>query len=276
MQILEKILSDKKKEVAEARALYPVRLLEKSIYFQANPVSLKKYLLRPDLNGIIAEFKRCSPSRGMINEFADPAMVSLGYMQAGASALSVLTDNKYFKGSAADLTAARNLNFCPVLRKDFLLDEYQVIESRSIGADAILLIAGVLDKSALKHLSELAGSLGMEVLFEIHSLEELDLLPAGAEIIGINSRNLDTLSVDRGALPGMAGGLPDSAVKVAESGIDGPEALIKLKKAGFQGFLIGEHFMREGSPPDACRRFIRKLKGLSASNEPGKDGGHDG
>jgi indole-3-glycerol phosphate synthase len=263
MTILDQILSHKRKEIEEARALYPVKLLEKSVYFKASTVSLKKYLVRPDLHGVIAEFKRRSPSRGMINEFADPSKVCLGYMQAGASALSVLTESKYFGGSPEDLIAARNMNFCPVLRKDFVLDEYQVIESRSIGADAILLIAGVLGKEELKSLSGLARSLGMEVLFEIHRPGEMDLLPAEAEIIGVNSRNLASLSVDRESIMDMAGQLPASVVKVAESGIDSPEALLQLRRAGYQGFLIGEHFMKEANPADTCRQFIRKVKVLS-------------
>lgn len=271
MNILDHILADKRREVEENRELYPLKLLEKSIYFQASPVSMKKYLLRPDLNGIIAEFKRRSPSKGVINEFADPEKVCLGYMQAGASALSVLTDSKYFGGSASDLQVARDLNFCPILRKDFILDEYQVVESRSIGADAILLIAGILDRERLQGLYELARSLGMEVLFEVHRLEELDLLPSGAEIIGVNSRDLRDFSVSRESMLEMAGSLPESAVRVAESGIDSPTALLQLRRAGYQGFLIGERFMREASPAQACRRFIRKTMALSRCKDQSQD-----
>lgn len=271
MTILDQILADKRREVAENKALYPVKLLEKSIYFQTDPVSLKKYLLRTDLNGLIAEFKRRSPSRGMINEFADPAKVCLGYMQAGASALSVLTDEKYFGGSVSDLQLARDLNFCPILRKDFILEEYQVIESRSIGADAILLIAGVLDRKTLGRLEALARTLGMEVLFEIHRKEELDLLPAGAEIIGVNSRDLSDFSVSRERVLQMAGQLPEDAVKVAESGIDSPTTLLQLRRAGYQGFLIGEGFMREANPAAACRRFIKNVGMLSRCKNSGND-----
>ncbi len=260
MDILKDILENKRREVRESRELYPVKLLEKSIYYQASPVSLKKYILRPDMTGIIAEFKRRSPSRGMINEFADPAKVCIGYMQAGVSALSVLTDKVFFGGTKKDLEAARGNNYCPILRKDFIIDAYQVIESRSIGADAILLIAGVLKADELKELSDLAHSLGMEVLFEVHRPEEVDLLPPEAAIIGVNSRNLGNFSVSMEATARMAGMLPGSVVRVAESGIDSPETLLELRRSGYHGFLIGEHFMREGHPANAAKQFIRKLK----------------
>jgi indole-3-glycerol phosphate synthase len=158
MNILDQIVAYKRTEVQENKELYPVKLLEKSPYFTANPVSLKKYLQRTDLLGIIAEFKRKSPSKGVINEYASPANVCLEYMQAGASALSIVTDSKFFGGSNKDLSTARKYNYCPILRKDFILDEYQVIEARSIGADVILLIAEVLTKEELKTLSSLAHS----------------------------------------------------------------------------------------------------------------------
>ncbi len=260
MNILDKILADKRREVNENRELYPVKLLERSIYFNAQPVSLAKYLQRKELCGIIAEFKRKSPSRGIINEFADPSGICLEYMQAGASALSVLTDGKYFGGSKQDLAAARKFNYCPILRKDFIIDEYQVIEARSIGADAILLIAEVLSPGSLKTLSGLAESLGLEVLFEVHEPESLDKLPDGAKIVGINNRNLKNFSVDIEKSLELAERIPPGVIKVAESGISNPETAAMLLKKGFSGLLMGERFMREASPGKACRLFIRELK----------------
>ena len=259
MTILDQIVAHKKKELAENQELFPVKLLEKSIYFKARPVSMKKYLLRPDLFGIIAEFKRKSPSRGTINEFANPETVCLGYMQAGASALSVLTDTEFFGGSKSDLVMARKGNYCPILRKDFIIDEYQVIESRSIGADAILLIARILEPHELASLHRLAKDLGMEVLFEVHDREDVDKLPPDAELIGINNRNLQDFSVNISHAVALAGMLPPGSIKVAESGIDSPGMYHALKDAGFQGFLIGEKFMREARPEKACRQFIHSL-----------------
>lgn len=261
MNILDEIIAHKREEVQENKELYPIKLLEKSPYFSAMPVSLKKYLSKKDLSGIIAEFKKKSPSKGIINEYADPAAVCLEYMQAGASALSVITDNQYFGGSNKDLITTRRFNYCPILRKDFILDEYQVIEARSIGADVILLIAEVLSAEELKILSSLAHSLDMEVLFEIHEENSINKLPDDAEIIGINNRNLKTFTVSIDQSLRLIEKLPAHAVKVAESGIDSPEAALKLKQAGFTGLLMGERFMREANPGKACKLFI---KGMNA------------
>lgn len=261
MNKLDEIIAAKRREVEENKSLYPVKLLQQSIFFQTRPVSLAEYVLRDDLHGIIAEFKRRSPSRGMINEFADPAMITLRYMQAGASALSVITDRTYFGGSNKDLIRARQNNYCPILRKEFIVDEYQVYESRSIGADAILLIAGVLSKDSLKLLHGLASSLGMDVLIEVHDSADLDKLPAEVGLVGVNSRNLKNFEVNTAHAINMAGQLPGNAVKIAESGIDSPETLIMLRQAGYRGFLMGERFMREADPGKACRRFIGQLNG---------------
>jgi indole-3-glycerol phosphate synthase len=260
MSILDQIILHKKKEVAERKELYPTKLLEKSTWFQAKPVSLKKYILRQDLYGIIAEFKRKSPSKGAINEFADPATVCLGYMQAGASALSVLTDGEFFGGSNNDLVTARKNNYCPIVRKDFIIDQYQVVEARSIGADAILLIADTLSATELKALSDFAFSLGMEVLFEVHDEAGIDKLPADAQIVGVNSRNLHDFSVSTDDAIGMAEKLPARVVKVAESGINSAAVYHALRNAGYCGFLIGEFFMREADPAAACRQFVSTLK----------------
>jgi indole-3-glycerol phosphate synthase len=260
MTILDQIIAHKRKEVAGSKELYPIKLLEKSVYFQAQPVSLRKYILRTDLYGIIAEFKRKSPSKGIINEFASPGDVCLGYMQAGASALSVLTDTSFFGGSKNDLIITRKNNYCPILRKDFIVDEYQVIESRSIGADAILLIVDVLSDDEIKKLFGLARSLDMEVLFEVHDKQGVDRLPSDAQVVGVNNRNLKNFSVDVDHAVSLVELLPEAVVKVAESGIDSPEMYNTLRDAGFCGFLIGEYFMREASPQKACEQFIGGLK----------------
>jgi len=260
MDILQKIVNHKRQEVAERKELYPVKLLERSIYYKSQPLSLKKYILREDLSGIIAEFKRKSPSKGMINEYAKPEEVCLEYMQAGASALSVLTDNQFFGGSSKDLTAARKFNFCPILRKDFIVDEYQIVEARSIGADAILLITEILDKNRIKTLSDFAKSLELEVLFEIHDEESIHKLPSEAQIIGINCRNLKDFSVDISHSIRLLELLPKDTIKIAESGIDSPELLLTMRSHGFNGFLIGERFMKEANPGKACAQFISKMK----------------
>ncbi len=260
MNILERILADKQREVTEKKSLYPVKLLEKSVYFEAQPVSLSKYILREDLSGIIAEFKRRSPSRGVMNAYARAGEVCLGYMQAGASALSVLTDEPWFGGSAQDLIEARKINYCPILRKDFIIDSYQVIESRSIGADAILLIADVLEEKELSELSLLASELQMEVLFEAHSPEAIKKLPADTRIVGINSRNLDSFETSLEHAARMAELIPQGVIRIAESGIQSVDDCLRMKKAGYQGFLIGERFMREPDPARSCSMFISKLK----------------
>jgi indole-3-glycerol phosphate synthase len=264
MNILEQIVQHKVREVEERKELYPIKLLERSPYFNTKPISLSKYILRSDLSGVIAEFKRHSPSQGYINQFALPDKVSLGYMQAGASALSILTDKQFFKGSCNDLIAARKVNFAPILRKDFIIDEYQVIEAKSIGADAILLIAEILDKNKLLHLFNLANSFGLEVLVEVHNAENLYKIPSDTRIVGINSRNLANFNVDLDTAIDMASSLPADIVKVAESGIKSASDAAKLYSAGFNGFLIGELFMRTSNPAMECLRFVEALKTLKS------------
>lgn len=261
MNILEEIIAYKREEVRERKELYPVRLLERSIYFASPTVSMKKYLLRKDKYGIIAEIKRKSPSKGVINNYVSVERTSIGYMQAGASALSVLTDRKYFGGSIEDLQIARKFNFCPILRKEFIIDEYQVLEAKSIGADAILLIAAVLTPKEIHHLSRHAKSLGLEVLMEIHGEDELHHnLHDSIDIIGVNNRDLKTFTTSIETSVILSDKIPKGYVKISESGIHEPDDIIYLKQAGFQGFLIGEHFMVHGRPEKACTDFISKLK----------------
>lgn len=261
MDILHKIIAQKEKEVAERKSLYPTKLLEKSIYFSTEAVSLRKYLLRDDKIGIIAEIKRKSPSKGMIHEYVSIEQTSINYMQGGASALSILTDTEFFGGKNEDLTTARKYNFCPILRKDFTIDEYQIIEAKSIGADAILLIAAVLSPERLNELALFAKSFGLEVLMEVHNREELKShLNEHLDVVGVNNRNLKTFEVNIETSIELTESIPDQFVKISESGISRPETVIKLMKHGFQGFLIGEYFMSHSRPGDACSEFIQKIK----------------
>ncbi|RQO29818.1 indole-3-glycerol phosphate synthase TrpC [Taibaiella sp. KBW10] len=263
MSILEKIVATKQAEVAERKALYPMLLLERSVYFDAPAVSLKEYVLRADKSGIIAEFKRRSPSHGAINEYASIEKVSIGYMQAGASALSVLTDKIYFGSQHHDLETARNYNFCPILRKEFIIDEYQIIEARAQGADAILLIAAILSKHQINAFTRMAHALGMEVLLEVHEKEELQQMNTEVDLIGVNNRNLKTLETNCAHSIELLRYIPEGMVKVSESGIDSPETAWKLKKAGFEGLLIGEQFMRSAAPEKACADFVKQLNVLA-------------
>jgi indole-3-glycerol phosphate synthase len=261
MDILDKIIAHKEKEVEERKGLYPTKLLEKSIYFESEVVSLKKYLLREDKIGIIAEIKRKSPSKGMIHETVSIEQTSISYMQGGASAISILTDSEFFGGKNDDLTMARKFNYCPILRKDFTIDEYQIVEAKSIGADAILLIAAALSPVRLKELALFAKSLGLEVLMEVHNMEELKShLNEHLDVVGINNRDLKTFKVQIETSIELADSIPDQFVKISESGISTPETVIDLMSHGFQGFLIGEYFMAHGRPGAACADFIQKVK----------------
>ena len=263
MNILEEIIQYKKVEVAERKSLYPVKLLEQSIYFQSPVVSLKKYVQRADKSGIIAEIKRKSPSKGDINPYVSVERTSIGYMQAGASALSILTDKKFFGGTNEDLMLARKFNFCPILRKDFVVDEYQIIEAKSIGADAILLIAAALDPKEISTLARFARSLQLEILLEVHNEKELqDNLEAEVDLMGVNNRDLKSFVTDIGISKRLAEMIPNHVVKVSESGIEKTETIIELKKYSYQGFLMGQNFMQHSRPEKACKEFIDELKRL--------------
>ena len=265
MNILDQIVEHKKKEVEERKALYPVKLLEKSIFFATQPVSMKKYIQREDKTGIIAEFKRKSPSKGVINAYASVERTSIGYMQAGASALSILTDKHFFGGTNEDLMTARKYNFCPIIRKDFTVDEYQIIEAKSIGADAILLIAAVLDPERSKELTSFAHSFGLEVLLEVHDEDELKQnLQVGADMIGVNNRNLKTFEVSIDVSKRLSALMPNDIVKVSESGISSPETILELREYGYKGFLMGENFMKHSRPDESAMEFMTDLRKLEA------------
>lgn len=260
MEILQKIVRHKQEEVAERKALYPTKLLERSIYFRTKAISLKRYILNREKSGIIAEIKTKSPSLGAINMSANVKDISIEYMRAGASALSVLTDNRFFGGNMHTLSKIRDYNYCPILQKDFIIDEYQIVEAKSFGADAILLISACLDKKKIDSFSSLAKSLGLEVLLEIEKREDLNMLNSDIELIGINNRNLRTFETDIGKSITLSQYLPPNLVKISESGIQSAEDILMLRQRGFDGFLIGELFMKSSNPGKTCRNLISHLQ----------------
>lgn len=259
MNILEKIVADKKIEVELKKAVIPVRQLEASSLFQREPLSLA-YKLRHSKTGIIAEHKRRSPSKSVINQNCNVQDVARGYMLAGACGMSVLTDGKYFGGSLEDLLLARAEVEFPILRKEFIIDEYQIIESRSHGADTILLIAAILTREEIKTLSELAKSLQLDVLLEVHNEEELvkSLMPS-LDMLGVNNRNLKTFEVNLETSAELAEKIPDEFVKVSESGISSVTAINELREIGYRGFLIGENFMKTANPGESADQFIKQI-----------------
>jgi indole-3-glycerol phosphate synthase len=262
MNILDRIISSKRKEVEVRKAERPVRLLEASPFFSRQTLSLKQSVLDASKTGIIAEFKRRSPSKGVINDTADVSQVTSGYTKFGASGISVLTDTEYFGGSEADLQQAR-LNNIPILRKDFIIDEYQVIEARAMGADVILLIAACLSPSEVLRLALVAHGLQLEVLLELHDEEEIAHINEYTVLVGINNRNLKTFSVDMEKSISMAEKIGTGAVRIAESGITVPEDIARFRQYGFEGFLVGERFMRENDPGAAFGEFVKNIKPLS-------------
>jgi indole-3-glycerol phosphate synthase len=260
MNILDKIVAHKRVEVARQKELVSIDRLEAAERFGRQTVSLASSIRAVGKNGIIAEFKRRSPSRGVINAQVSPEEVTRGYAAAGASGISVLTDEEFFGGKSADLILARQHNDIPILRKDFTVDEYQIIEAKAIGADAVLLIAAVLTPVESKRLVSLAHSLGLEVLMEVHDEEELRAnLEVGADLIGVNNRNLKTFEVSTDVSKRLAPLIPDGVVKVSESGISSIEAIQDLKSFGYEGFLIGENFMKSDDPVKAASEFMMKL-----------------
>lgn len=250
--ILDKIIANKRVEVAAKKALLGDKL---SIDTSYEPVSMSNALLDSP-NGIIAEFKRRSPSKGEIHPLALPADVVSAYQSAGAAACSVLTDMVYFGGSLNDLAVARSVASIPLLRKDFIVSEYQIDEARIYGADAILLIAAALTKEEVERFTAHAHSLGLEVLFEVHNESELDKYCPEIDMVGVNNRDLTTFVTDPQLSAKVAKFLPDNVVKVAESGLKSFEEIEQLRQDGFSGFLIGETFMKHDNPGDALEKFL--------------------
>jgi|SRR5450432_486455 len=259
LNILEEIVSYKRKEIAERSKKFPIALLERQAWFNREIYSMKKFLMDPDKTGIIAEFKKKSPSKGILNDSASVASVTAAYAKYGASVISVLTDGPSFGGSADDLKTAR-FNALPILRKDFILEPYQLVESRAMGADVVLLIAACLDPGKTRELAGLAHQLGMEVLLEIFDEGELGHVCDEVDVVGINNRDLKSFAVDIERSIRLAERLPFDKLRVAESGIRDVETLIRLKSAGFNGFLIGEQFMKTSDPAIAFASFVDQLK----------------
>ena len=259
MNILDKITADKRKEVDLRKGLIPKSQLEQSVLFSRQRNSLAN-ALRESKTGIIAEHKRRSPSKSVINNTLNVQDVALGYEKCGVTGMSVLTDGKYFGGSLDDLLTARASAQFPLLRKEFIIDEYQIIEAKAYGADVILLIAAILSRKQIKTFSELAKSLNLDVLLEIHNLEELEksLMPS-LDMLGVNNRNLKTFEVNLDTSKSLAEKIPDDFVKVSESGIGNVEAIKELRTFGYKGFLIGENFMKTDDPGKSASEFIKEL-----------------
>ncbi|RTY91818.1 indole-3-glycerol phosphate synthase TrpC [Flavobacterium sp. GT3R68] len=259
MTILDKIINDKRREVILKKSIIPISQLENSILFGSKTISLSKNL-RNSVCGIIAEHKRRSPSKAIISQDFTVEEVTRGYESAGVCGISVLTDSKYFGGSLDDLILAKASVNVPLLRKEFIIDEYQILEAKAHGADVILLIAAVLTREEIRQLSQFAQSLAMEVLLEVHDLEELQkaIMPS-LDMIGINNRNLKTFEVSLDYSKELAPQIPDEFVKVSESGISNTESIKELQQYGFKGFLIGENFMKSNNPGKSAAEFISEL-----------------
>jgi len=260
MDILKKITNTKAGEVLRQREAVPVQQLKRTEMFGRKCNSLKFSLLDPFSSGVIAEFKQRSPSAGAINTVNKPEQVTRGYVNAGAAGLSVLTDLEYFGGTLDNLVKARKANpGSPLLRKDFIVDQYQIYESKAYGADVILLIAACLTKQKAELYAKEAKNLGMEVIMEIHDSSELEMLNDFVDIAGINNRNLKTFKVDIETSVKLSEQIPEKYLKISESGISSPKDIEYLKGYGFKGFLIGESFMRSSDPGLACKKFIEEL-----------------
>ncbi len=259
MNILDTIVAHKRKEVAERKKTTPVAELEKGKFFADKTLSLKSFLLDENKTGIIAEFKRKSPSKGVINDKVTVEEVTTAYAKYGASGISVLTDREFFGGSLDDLLAA-TINAVPLLRKDFMIDEYQLIEAKAFGAEVILLIAACLTTAEVKQMAATAKNLGMEVLLEVHNEEEFGHICDAVDLVGVNNRNLKTFEVSINTSLDLINKIPKEKPAVAESGISDVDTIVTLRSAGFKGFLIGENFMKQASPSVAFADFVNQLK----------------
>jgi indole-3-glycerol phosphate synthase len=257
--ILAEIVDHKKIEVAERKRQVSVAQLEAMSLFNQVVHSLKSNLKHPTLTGIIAEFKRQSPSKGIINDTASVADVAKAYTQFGAAGISVLTDKTFFGGSIDDLSIAVK-NPIPVLRKEFIIDEFQLIEAKAYGASVILLIAACLTPAATHDLAKFAKSLGLEVLLEIHDASELGHISDAVDFVGINNRSLKSFEVNIEHSLALKHQLPKGILSIAESGIYSEETFKLLKKEGFDGFLMGEYFMKQSNPAAAFELFVTSIQ----------------
>jgi indole-3-glycerol phosphate synthase len=260
--VLDEILAGVREDVARRQEQIPLERIRELAAAAPPPLDAYAALRQPGV-AVIAEVKRSSPSKGRLAEIADPAALASEYAAGGARAISVLTEGRWFGGSLEDLAAVRAAVRIPVLRKDFVISSYQVHEARAHGADLVLLIVSALEQNALIGLLERIESLGMTALVEVHDEEEADrALAAGAQVIGVNARNLRTLEVDRTVFERIAPGLPSNVVKIAESGVRGPHDLIRYASAGADAVLVGEGLVTQKSPRDAVAELV------NAGNHP--------
>ena len=257
---LERIVRAKRAELESAKLRVPQKELEKRV--TPRPAGRFLNALRSPPEGqhgcaIIAELKKASPSAGVLRENYDPSGIARRYREAGARALSVLTDREFFQGSLEDLKQAKAAGSLPVLRKDFTLEEYHLYEAAAAGADAVLLIVALLPPQVLRRLLSMSRTLGLDALVEVHTAEELAVaLEAGSEMVGVNNRNLHTFEVSIETSFALIGAIPDETVAVSESGLSSAEDLKRLRSAGFDAFLIGESFMRQEDPGVALKRLL--------------------
>lgn len=262
MTILDQIIENKKIEVSRAKEKVGIEELKNSVYFNKKTNSLKAALLASGSSGIISEYKRKSPSKGEINVGAGIAETTAGYTKAGAAGISVLTDTLFFGGFKEDLLIAREHNpDTPLLRKDFMIDEYQIYEAKAWGADVILLIAANLEGEEIEVLSKKAHELGLEVLLEVHNKEEIDKSPlANVDIVGVNNRNLKNFAENNvNASIELFDFIPNDKVKISESCISHPDTVKQLREIGYKGFLMGENFMKTSNPAKALEEFVELI-----------------
>ncbi len=257
--ILNKIVEAKRTDLALKKQMYPEKMLTESRYFKLPCRSMTAHLSASESSGIIAEIKRKSPSKGDFRQLIHVPELAQGYESAGASALSVLTDTTFFGGMNEDLEEAKSATSIPILRKEFIIDAYQILEAKFIGADAILLIAAILSRAEIEAFTSMAHELGMEVLLEVHFMEELAKIPKGIDMVGVNNRDLNTFETNLNTSKSLIPHLPESALKISESGIRSAEDIQFLRSIGFSGFLIGEHFMSQNDPAQACKEFIQSI-----------------
>jgi indole-3-glycerol phosphate synthase len=261
IDILEKIVAQKRIEIEQRKGENPLHILTTRPAFKESPNSLVRALTRETSSGIISEFKRKSPSLGWISQYADAETVTRGYVSAGAAGISCLTDFPFFGGTVDDFRRVRRANYnTPILRKDFIVDEYQLFEAKAWGADVILLIAECLTKQQVAHLANIAHDLGLEVLLEMHSESELEKINDHINMVGINNRDLKTFRVSIQTSIDLAPKIPNQFVKIAESGISQPQTLPQLRAVGYKGFLIGEAFMKTADPAQSLQQFIADSK----------------
>lgn len=258
MTILDTIIARKRDEVAHRKATVSEAELRHAPLFGRTVNSAKAALLAPGSSGVIAEYKRKSPSKGIINDQHTVTETTAGYVAAGAAVLSVLTDEPFFGGTPADLIAARASNpHTPILRKDFVIDGYQLLEAKAWGADLVLLIAACLSPDQVRLLSQQAHELGLEVLLEVHDADELQRsLCETIDLVGVNNRNLKTFVTSIDTSLELAGQIPDQFVKVTESGLQDAATMVRLHQVGYRAFLIGEAFMKTNDPAAALHSLL--------------------